>query len=627
MKKPLLLFLSSLLALCSFSAAAATVQVTFNVDDPARVKLDIDYVEQTIVKGDNKFDIEPYTSFKISAADDCFLTKVSRKDGTEISISNNKTASDIVTSALMGWDGEVITIESATADDFRSASLVVNIDDPSLVTLQLKETQTLVKDLVSGANTVKYAPGVEKTLRIYSSAGASKPINKVEVDGEAIVPTGFVYDITLPGTDGPAKTVDVTAAFPDEDRTITFDLDECADGFITKVTRDDAKGEEINFKESPVTVKCGSVVYIHANLDSYKLESFMVNGTSVDFSSPKVVAAIENTTIKVVARKYKDYDVKVIVDKASNVEAAYGKAVSTGTPFELKDGDNFVTVNEKAPLLAFCSSKTGDIVSVKLDGKDVSLSYTGSYPVEAAEGSEVVITSSTIVRDLKAVVYMAVVDPEKAEGTFSSGRLGKIGLSEGYNSIEFYDGDNPFSYQHGHSGAAKVYLDDNEIKYSGFSTKSYDATLADGSVLKIFKGASEAPAKHSLTFSGSAVDDVTVVTDKIKEQTNLSAPVTTFEGTHVAITPKAGKAISVKLDGTPLSAGVDGAYSFVADGDKDIDISSTSGIGSIDGNTAETGNVYNVAGICVLRDANEEAVYTLPAGIYIFNGRKIAVTR
>ena len=41
----------------------------------------------------------------------------------------------------------------------------------------------------------------------------------------------------------------------------------------------------------------------------------------------------------------------------------------------------------------------------------------------------------------------------------------------------------------------------------------------------------------------------------------------------------------------------------------------------------ETPYVYNMQGILMLRNATKEQISTLPSGLYIMNGKKIAVSR
>lgn len=170
-----------------------------------------------------------------------------------------------------------------------------------------------------------------------------------------------------------------------------------------------------------------------------------------------------------------------------------------------------------------------------------------------------------------------------------------------------------------------VYHNGNEVTPSGFSAKSYEMTLADGDVVKIFAGATSEPEKHAITFGGPALADVNVVADKITPVSDFDAPMSVMTGTHIDITPAQGKTVTVKADNEPVAAGIDGVYRIVADADKHITVDSTSGISEIDAAETETGNVYNIAGICVLRNADAAAISSLPAGIYIFNGRKIAI--
>lgn len=48
----------------------------------------------------------------------------------------------------------------------------------------------------------------------------------------------------------------------------------------------------------------------------------------------------------------------------------------------------------------------------------------------------------------------------------------------------------------------------------------------------------------------------------------------------------------------------------------------STGIGSVTAPAEDGYTVYNLQGICVLKTADADALRTLPAGLYIINGRK-----
>lgn len=153
MKKLLLYSLFVIVALGSFTASGLTL--TVNVDDPERLTLDIDYETRQLIKGDNVFeDIANFSSISITAKDDCMLRSVTRKsNGEELGISNYKSAS-ATASSYSGWDGETLTVVTAKIDDMRTESCTVNIDDASLVSIDLKETSSKIQDLKNGENQI-----------------------------------------------------------------------------------------------------------------------------------------------------------------------------------------------------------------------------------------------------------------------------------------------------------------------------------------------------------------------------------------------------------------------------------------------------------------------------------------
>ena len=139
------------------------------------------------------------------------------------------------------------------------------------------------------------------------------------------------------------------------------------------------------------------------------------------------------------------------------------------------------------------------------------------------------------------MVYITEDLSAVSDGRFFSSKLGNGSLVAGYNAVEFGEIDNPFTFQHGFMAKAMVYHNGNEVTPSGFTTKSYEMTLADGDVVKIFAGATSEPEKHAITFGGPALDDVSVVADKITPISEFDAPMSVMTGTHIDITPAQGK--------------------------------------------------------------------------------------
>jgi hypothetical protein len=82
---------------------------------------------------------------------------------------------------------------------------------------------------------------------------------------------------------------------------------------------------------------------------------------------------------------------------------------------------------------------------------------------------------------------------------------------------------------------------------------------------------------------------------------------------------------AVIINGQTIEAGEDGSYSFEVTEDTTVKIASkaTDAVSAIAINNNVNNNVYNLQGVAVLRNASAEQIATLPAGLYIINGKKV----
>lgn len=146
--------------------------------------------------------------------------------------------------------------------------------------------------------------------------------------------------------------------------------------------------------------------------------------------------------------------------------------------------------------------------------------------------------------------------------------------------------------------------------------------MTDGDILRIFY---EQPEKATVAVTLSeAVDEskiaVEVDTRAVADWSSMSL----FKGSTVKIIPATaddGKTIKCNVDGKPVSADADGNFSFTVTGDHNVALDmSTTGVDGIASDVEGAAKVvYNLQGIR-MPDAEN-----LPAGIYIINGKKVAV--
>lgn len=613
MKKFYSLSLVLIVSLLCFTAKA--ISITFNVDNPDNVNLEIDWTSQQIKAGDNVFDYDAWTSVSVTGKNGAKVT-VTDPDGNVLGSSfyfKNE------------YEGKTIKITSQSPEEFRTASVKLTVDKASAVKVSVGKSKydtSYYPELTDGENTIYYEPDVDKLIRVYSSVSTEVPLYSVTIVNGTSVPvqTNFVYDIALP-CDG---DIVVTSQFPDEEYNVTLEMGEGMDGFVKKVTRDTANGEEVETGTGTFPVKAGTILYIHGNMEEYLLASYLVDGFDTKFSSPqRLVVTDSDIKVSFIGRKYEVFDVTVSVNDPTAITAYHGSNMSRGEKIDLIAGDNTVTVTENNASLLFEPSDRNiyKIESASYNGIAVEPNYSGKIQVsDLVTGDKIVIVTVALVRDLNAVIYLD--DETKFNLTLTNSFGTEIPLTTGYNHIKFCQEDNEFkltppAYNY---DTRYIYANDETVNKTGWgSSAAYEFNLAEGSVAKIFVATEDEPEWYTLSFAENGFADVDVTADEIRPVTDR-AGFETLAGTKIEITPKEGKTINdVSVDGEPVVADNDGKYIFTVTGNHSVAFSSSSGIDKIKAPETDR-TIYNMQGMRIITD-----IENLPAGIYIVNGEKVLV--
>lgn len=402
--RKLYLSLCMLLAgMCPLLANAFTI--TFNVDHPENVCLEIYYEEQQLNEGgDNTFLFTgSFTPISISGKNGCKVT-VKGPDGNDIEETG------VFFSNEQKYGGKNITITSQKPEEYRTESVKVNIDKASAVKISANKEPNNVSyypELTDGDNTIYYEPGVDKMLRIYSSVSTQVPLYSVTVENgttEAIR-TNFVYDVALP-CDG---DVVVKGVFPDKECTVTLNYGEGIEGFVDKITKDTATGEDIDFSAGSFKVNAGTVLYIHGNTNEYLLESYKVDDAIVSFNTPQRLVVIDkDINVSFAGRKYNKFNVNITVDNPAYVVAKVGTSLNPGAVIALEKGKNVIPFSENDPNVFFTSSNNHDykITAITYNGENIMADYSGAFKIQGLKADDKIeIATAEIVRDLEAVVY------------------------------------------------------------------------------------------------------------------------------------------------------------------------------------------------------------------------------
>lgn len=612
--KKFYLFLIMLLSVVAPQAADA-FSITINVDDASRINVFLNGY-QDVVNGDNVFEVKDGDYLSITTQNNAGLVSVFNGD-KELKLNSYSSFRLKLTESE--YAGAKFIVKTATLDEMRTASCKVTVDDPSKVTLRLSRTFTTVQ-LKSGENEVKFIPGTESTFTI-SPQSYNTPLYKVTRNSVAAEAEWGSY--TLKNV-AEGDVIDIQANYPDIDCAVKFNVNAEGVGFIKSVT---VNGNEVtNYLDDNFTVKCGSTISITRNSEDYKLESFKVNGedkTSDFYEESYDFFVTDAATFDITAKKYATFKATVDIDDVSHATVYKGYSYYDDA-FDMKNGKNEIEVSEKQPLISLVAKDGYYFTSVNDGTTEYTDNNVSKIELSVVDGMVLKVVTAAIVRDKKALVY---VDNKKATNSlvFSRSDRETIVIGTGYNELEFYKGDSPFSVTVSAS-TKKVYKNDVAVDptYSGGSYFRF--SLEDGDVVKMFFTKTPATVKADITANGGA-ENLSVVKDRIQPVADFSAGISCLEDTELAFAAKEGYSIkALTVDGTAATAEADGTYKVVVKADANIvvDLQTASGISSVTNADANrTANVYNANGVLVLKNATPEQTAKLAKGLYIINGKKV----
>lgn len=595
----------------SFKASA--FNITVNVDDVSRVTLYLGSTKQALSNGDNVLDVKTGDRLYFSANTGYVLKSVMNGDKAE-TISS-------LTSCMIGLDeathtGAKWVVTTCPLDDVCTASCKVTVDDASKVTLGFSGTYTTFP-LVNGENDVKFVPEVESPF-VISAKDNSTSLYSVKKNSEEVQPKYGSYRVDVANGD----KIEIQANYPDVDYSVKFNLSEKADGFITKVQ---VNGTDVtNYMDNNFTVKAGSQVYVEGNTNDYTLESFKVNGTSVDFYGNYTFMVTGPTTVDIVARKFGNLKAVFDIDDASHVEvykgySYYGNSVNVAT------GKNTIEVPESTPVIAVKAKDGYMLVSVS-DGTTDYVERDGNTEVnvKVTDGMNVTVKTAELVRDKSTVVYVEDASVPSFM-RFMRKDYTTINLVTGYNLIPFNDGDLPFTTSFYGVTTLNVYKNDElvEPKYAGAT--QYTLEVADKDVLKFFFTKTPAKFNATITVDGEA-ENLTVMKDQLKEVTDFTAPIPCLDGSELLFSVSEKSFVkSLTVNGTPVQPQEDKTYKVVVTADCNIkvELGVASGINDVTAAVRDTNDVYRIDGVLIMKNASRSDVENLGRGIYIINGKKV----
>lgn len=594
--------------LTSLSASAISFTIRVDVDDV--VTLDIDGQEPILLKaGDNTYEVEDFTEIECSVKAPWLIQKVVKDDGTPEGTVMNSYGS-YWTLYISEYNNGLFTITVANMEEVRTGSCTVNVDDASRVNASM-DGYWMDIALETGANTVKFEPGVETTLFLAPS-NWDFPLYQVKLDGVDVEMNEGSAQVPL--TDG--CVIDVTAIIPDMDVTLTFEYeDEESAGAISGIYVGEDKVSD--FDGHSFTTKAGKTITVETS-NMYGIDSFKVNGEQLQYFWGSWNGIVMNDMTFAI-KAHKLATVKATV-KYNDPEAIslYRGFIRDGELLTLSGNEIVVEVPENNTAISWTNKLGYSIDNVTVNGEPCTDSY-----IYAEEGDVIEITTTKLNFDQTVSVWIDDID-KATYGFYLASQTTYDEFAEeftsGYNTFSFAESFSPFglSYYSEEELVNKVYLNGELFAPIYEDGTGYEIPLKNEDVVKVYLATE--PVECKVKFNIAEGADIAAVHDLVAPVKDLTAELPCFAGTRIDMTPAEGALLVVKLNGDELDTN-NGVYSFVvedAENTVEVDLD-YSGINAIDSENAPV-KVFNMQGIFVGNSTDN-----LPAGLYIVAGKKVIV--
>lgn len=427
-----------LLAFSSVNVKADTT-VRVKVDDINRVSVKVNYVPVVnLANGINEITVPQYGALTIEAKQGYYLKSVLKTIDNENSAPqtiNNLTSCNIYVSDAD--KGKLFKVKSADLAAARTGSCTVKVDNASKVRVSRNESHTSVA-LQNGENTVKWIPNTEKTLVITNANYGDAPIYKVTLDGNDVASSGGQYFVTLTA----GCVVDIKADYPDVSYPVKFNFsNEAAKGVISKVMAD---GVEVkNYNDADFKLKAGTKLSLTFDQNNYALDAFKVNGTAVTIYGNYECYVKDNLVFEIQAHKYATVKAVLTVDNAANITAYEGQSYNNKV-ITLQNGSNNIELGEKNNLIQIKPNSGCKIESIKANGTPVTANYEGAYEIRLTDGMTIEVTTSAIVRDQKATVFIDDISLANYGFNFYRSDHSTVKMQTGENTVMFSADDHHF---------------------------------------------------------------------------------------------------------------------------------------------------------------------------------------
>ena len=623
MKKFYSIFVMAIMAIVAFNAKA-DITVTLKVDDATRLTANYQYYGADYTAKEVSLDLTQFTgegaTFTVPASY-CYVN-IYATDGNTITSAMNETTGS---SASIGsstyfyiYADAVLSVTSADLEATRTASCTVNVDDASKVNMSYYSGTKI--ELVNGANTIKFNPNNETPFQI-SHASYGESLYQVALNN--VVQTDSYGRYVVSVADG--DVLDIKSDFPDEPTTITFSYgDNEAEVLGCLSVKVDGEAVE-DFDGKTLTAKLGQKITIVGDVNLYNFNySIYVDGASVYFSGNYEFTATKTEyAISIDATKYTTFNVYATTATPEYISVYAGTSndvitlTTDTTAIALTSNNNYINIMPATDCF---------ITSILVNGVEYGSNYdTSSVSVRGlAENDTIVITADKLVRDKEA--YIWVDDLTAAMYGYSVQRYSdraSVNLISGEAvTVNFADTDNPYYISFYQPTYCSIFVNGVYLVPQYEGSTSYYVTLVDGDDIKVYLASQ--PEKYAVTITQNVEDAISAVATDGQAYSNYASGFTVLDGTVVSITLADTKA-SVTVDGAIVEADADGKYNVVITKETNIVVDKTNAIEEVVEVETLNNNVYNLQGILVVKNATESQINALPAGLYIINGKKVAV--
>lgn len=371
-------------------------------------------------------------------------------------------------------------------------------------------------------------------------------------------------------------------------------------------------------------VRPGKKLTVTVNSLYHKLAGYKVNGESEEvFGDVYSVVVLSDIELEFDAAPYEVMNAQIIIDGVEGITITNYK---THKEVEAVNGANDLSFTEKDNSYYVAVNPGYELTEVydETYEKDYLASYFSGY-LYLDKNSKIYLTAKKIVFDSDVVVYIDDLTDVYYGLSLTCGKSTYSTYDAGYFTFPFRKADGGIKFSASGVKSANGYINGEatEIGYPSYFTLN---DINDGDVVKVFFKPENA-IEHTVKFEASEglLDGFEIKKD-IVAAVDPSDDVKAVGKTRFTMTPvsRANEDLTVKVGDQEIEA-VDGVYTFETEGDTTVSVLSTSGIADVTVGENQTHDVYNLQGIRVAHNASSADLNNLPAGIYIINGKKIAI--